>query len=115
MSQKRRLKEKVTDGQMLGGWVPQSLVDAVETWVARDPERTRAQFVRKAAKKLLESENIRAGHISLRLLLCLFGVSLGLGGCLFLSGATLAVVLVSGALLLLTYLTLHSLQNGGRL
>lgn len=45
-------------GKFLGGYVPHSIEGAIEEWMDKDPERTKARFIREAAREKLHRDGI---------------------------------------------------------
>ena len=59
MATKKKMNRQLTrKGKLLGGYVPAAVVEAVETWVSRNPERDLSTFVREAAREKLNREGI---------------------------------------------------------
>jgi hypothetical protein len=42
----------------LGGYVRKGLLEGVEEWISRDPERDKSLFLREAVRKKLRDEGI---------------------------------------------------------
>lgn len=56
---KKAMKSRVTrEGKLLGGYVPTPIVQAIEIWVEKDPERDVSQFIRQAAREKLVRDGI---------------------------------------------------------
>lgn len=45
-------------GRLLGGYMPASIVQAIDTWVGADPERDKSKFLRQAAREKLQRDGI---------------------------------------------------------
>ena len=45
-------------GKLLGGYVPKPVVDGIQQWIARAPERDISTFIREAAREKLRRDGI---------------------------------------------------------
>jgi Arc/MetJ-type ribon-helix-helix transcriptional regulator len=52
-------RQRVGKGKLLAAYVPESLVEAIDTWVADDEERSTSQFVRAATREKLKRAGIK--------------------------------------------------------
>jgi hypothetical protein len=53
------MKRRVTrHGRILGCYAPVPVVEAIQTWIAQNPERDISTFIREAAREKLAREGI---------------------------------------------------------
>jgi len=46
------------NGRMLGGYVPEGLLDRIEEWIRRAPKRDKSTFLREAVRKKLRDDGV---------------------------------------------------------
>ena len=45
-------------GELLGGYVPSGILQGIEEWITKAPERDKSTFIREAAREKLRREKI---------------------------------------------------------
>jgi hypothetical protein len=59
VTRKPKMKRRISrTGKLLGGYVPASVVQGIQVWVEKAPERDVSTFLREASREKLRRENI---------------------------------------------------------